>query len=131
VEFPQELSVFFGEAISPRLGTFIQITYDGGEGTVGIDNVSLRYANHGKLASKEVIYGLTLNNSPTVQDVWNTTPVWGFPFGPSDVAPAPAAAPMIAGSAPTRSGTVTSMARRRCTAPRSKAARIRRIRLRK
>src|SRR5439155_903632 len=28
VEFPQELSVFFGEAISPRLGTFIQITYD-------------------------------------------------------------------------------------------------------
>ncbi len=96
VEFPQELSVFFGEAISPRLGTFIQITYDGGEGTVGIDNVSLRYANHGKLASKEVIYGVTLNNSPTVQDVWNTTPVWGFPFGSSDVAPAPAAAPMIA-----------------------------------
>jgi hypothetical protein len=96
VAFPQELSVFFGEAISPRLGTFIQITYDGGEGSVAIDNVSLRYANHGTLASKEVIYGLTLNNSPTVQDVWNTTPVWGFPFGSSDVAPAPAAAPMIA-----------------------------------
>ena len=97
VEFPQQLSVFFGEAISPRLGTFIQITYDGAAGAVAIDNVSLRYANHGTLASKEMIYGLTLNNSPTVQDVWNTTPVWGFPFGSSDVAPTPAAAPLIDG----------------------------------
>ena len=94
--FPQELSVFFGEAISPRLGTFIQITYDGAEGTLAIDNVDLRYANHATVASKEVIYGVSLNNSPTVQDVWNTTPVWGFPFGSSGVAPAPAAAPLIA-----------------------------------
>ena len=89
VEFPQELSVFFGEAISPRMGTFIQITYDAAEGSVGIDNIDLRYANHGKLASKPILYGFTVNNSPTVQDVWNTTPVWGFPFGSSGVAPTP------------------------------------------
>src|SRR5947207_5718499 len=42
VEFPQELSVFFGEAISPRLGTLIEITYDGAEATLGIDNIDLR-----------------------------------------------------------------------------------------
>ena len=95
VEFPQELSVFFGEAISPRMGTFIQITYDATEGSVGIDNIDLRYANHGKLASKPILYGFTVNNSPTVQDVWNTTPVWGFPFGSSGVAPTPTATPMI------------------------------------
>ncbi len=95
VEFPQELSVFFGEAISPRLGTFIQITYDAAEGTVGVDNIDLRYANHGTLFSKRTIYGVTVNNSPTVQDVWNSTPVWGFPFGSSGVAPSPAAAPLI------------------------------------
>lgn len=95
VEFPQELSVFFGEAISPRLGTFIQITYDAAEGSVGIDNIDLRFANHGKLASKPVLYGFTVNNSPTVQDVWNSTPVWRFPFAASGVAPAPAAAPLI------------------------------------
>jgi hypothetical protein len=95
VEFPQELSVFFGEAISTRLGTFIQITYDGAEGSIGIDNIDLRYANHGTFASKPVLYGFTVNNSPTVQDVWNSTPVWGFPFGSSGVAPTPAAAPLI------------------------------------
>src|SRR5437868_8446126 len=95
VEFPQELSVFFGEAISPRLGTFIQITYDGAEGTLGIDNIDLRYANHAKLLSKRTIYGITVNNSPTVQDVWNSTPVWGFPFGSSGIAPSPTATPLI------------------------------------
>lgn len=96
VDFPQELSVFFGEAISPRLGTFIQITYDGAEGALALDNVDVRYANHGTFLSKPMLYGVTLNNSPTVQDVWNTTPVWGFPFGSSGVAPGPTAAPLIA-----------------------------------
>ena len=37
--------------------------------------------------STELAYGVTLNNSPTVQDLWNTTPVWGFPFIGSDAAP--------------------------------------------
>ncbi len=95
VEFPQELSVFFGEAISPRVGTFIQITYDAVEGTLGMDNIDLRYANRANVFSKRTIYGFTVNNSPTVQDVWNSTPVWGFPFGSSGVAPSPAAAPLI------------------------------------
>src|ERR1700745_185655 len=39
VEFPQQLSVFFGEAISPRMGTFIQITYDAVAGSGGMDNI--------------------------------------------------------------------------------------------
>jgi len=44
----------------------------------------------------DVNYGLTLNNNPTVSDIYNTTPVWGWPFTTSGVAPAPAASPMIA-----------------------------------
>ena len=35
----------------------------------------------------ELILGVTLNNNPTVQDVWNTTPAWGFPYAASSVAP--------------------------------------------
>jgi hypothetical protein len=30
---------------------------------------------------------VTLNNNPTVQDVWNTTPAWGFPYSNSSSAP--------------------------------------------
>jgi hypothetical protein len=97
VEFPQELSIFLGEEITPRLGTFIQLTYESAEGSIALDNVDLRYANHTEVASKPVIYGFTLNNNPTVQDVWNSTPAWGFPFSTSAVAPTPAAATLVDG----------------------------------
>lgn len=97
VAFPQELSVFLGEEITPRMGTFIQLTYDGAEGAIGLDNVDVRYANHAQVASHDMIFGFTLNNNPTVQDVWNSTPAWGFPFASSAVAPTPAAATLIDG----------------------------------
>ena len=97
VEFPQELSVFLGEEITPRMGTFIQITYEAAEGALVLDNVDLRYASHARLASRDMIFGFTLNNNPTVQDVWNSIPAWGFPFSSSSVAPTPAAATLIDG----------------------------------
>ena len=97
VELPDQLSLFLGEEITPRLGTFLQFTYSAPDGSFGIDNFDVRYANHGKLANKEVIYGLSLNNNPTVQDVWNSTPAWGFPWASSSVAPTPAAATLIDG----------------------------------
>ncbi len=97
VEFPQQLSLFLGEEITPSLGTFLQFTYDAASGAFGMDNVDVRLASHGRLASKEIIYGVSLNNNPTVQDAWNSTPAWRFPFASSSVAPTPAAAPLVDG----------------------------------
>lgn len=97
VEFPQELSVFLGEEITPRMGTFIQVTYEAAEGALALDNVDVRYANHAAVGKHDMIFGFTLNNNPTVQDVWNSTPAWGFPFSSSSVAPTPAAATLIDG----------------------------------
>ena len=48
-------------------------------------------------AAKELAYGVTLNNNPGVEDLWNDTPAWGFPWIASDSAPTPTAAPIIAG----------------------------------
>ncbi len=98
IELPDQLSLFLGEEITPRLGTFLQFTYSAASGSFGIDNFDVRYANHGKLAAKEVIYGFSLNNNPTVQDVWNSTPAWGFPWASSSVAPSPAAGTLIDGA---------------------------------
>ncbi len=97
VGFPQQLSFFFAGEITPRIGTFIQVTYDDIGAEFGWDNTDIRYANNTTIGSRSLIYGLTLNNNPTVQDVWNTTPAWGFPYAASAVAPAPAAATMIDG----------------------------------
>ena len=94
VEFPQQLSLFYGGQITPHIGAFIQITMDDESGTFGMGKTDIRYSNHSN-GKTPFIYGLTLNNNPTVQDVWNTTPAWGFPYTASGVAPTPGAAPMI------------------------------------
>ena len=37
-------------------------------------------ANTGKLGSYDVVYGISANNNPTVQDPWNTTPLGPSPM---------------------------------------------------
>ena len=89
VQFPSEMSLFLGGEITPHLGAFIQTTYSLSDGTFGLDMVDIRYANHTKIASNDLLYGITLNNRPTSQDVWNTTEAWGFPFVSPGSAPSP------------------------------------------
>jgi len=92
--FPQQLSLFYAGKIADGLGAFIQVTYDGAADHFGFDNTDIRYAHHLAFGgpndnSHELILGVTLNNNPTVQDVWNTTPAWGFPYSASSVSPTP------------------------------------------
>ena len=97
VGFPQELSLFVAGQITPHVGIFTQFTYSGADAAIGIDNVDLRWARHANLVNRDLLFGVTLHNNPTVQDVWNTVPAWGFPFMGSEVAPAPAASTVIDG----------------------------------
>jgi hypothetical protein len=93
---PQELSGFIAGRISSNMGLFSQFTYAGADGTFGIDNIDIRFASKATIGgSTDLAYGVTLNNSPSVQDLWNTTPVWGFPFIGSDAAPGGAASTLI------------------------------------
>ena len=97
-EFPQDISLFLSGAWTTHVGSFLQITYDTQGDHFSMDNTDIRYARQRKLGGKNWVYGLTLNNNPTVEDLWNTTPAWGFPFIESDVAPTPGAAPIIQGT---------------------------------
>ena len=93
VAFPQQLSVFYSGEVTPHIGTFIQMTYDGQR--FGMDNADIRYTNQSSLGSKSIVYGLTLNNNPAVQDVWNTSPAWRFPSATSAAAKNPAKSAII------------------------------------
>ncbi len=97
VSLPQQLSIFFGGEITPHIGGFIQVTYDDQRAAFGIDNIDLRYANQTELGSENLLYGVTLNNNPTVQDIWNSTPAWGFPYASSSVTASPLASTLIEG----------------------------------
>ena len=88
------ISFFWGGAITDHIGAFAQLTYNapppGGFGTDPFaahtwtwDNTDVRYANSTRFGSLSVTYGITANNGPTVQDPWNTTPAWGFPYAVS------------------------------------------------
>ncbi len=98
IAFPQQLSLFYSGIITPHIGTFIQITYSGESGTIEMDNIDIRYSNTTTLANKRLVYGFTLNNNPTLQDVWNSIPAWSFPYATSEIAPAPATSPLIEGA---------------------------------
>jgi hypothetical protein len=95
---PQQASVFYAGRIYDNLGGFVQVTYDGVENDMVLDLTDIRYARSATPKGRSVVYGLTLNNNPTVEDLWNTTPAWGFPYASSSVAPAPSAGTLIDGA---------------------------------
>lgn len=102
-----QASAFWGGAITDNIGAFAQVTYAGPPPggfadpfghTWSWDNTDVRYAKSTKLGNVDVVFGITANNNPTVQDVWNTTPAWSFPYANSNVAPAPATSTIIEGA---------------------------------
>jgi hypothetical protein len=97
-EFPQAASIFLAGAFSKHVGGFVQVTYDGQGDHFSWDNTDVRYANTGTIAGKSAVYGFTLDNNPGVEDLWNSTPAWGFPWVSTDVAPSPSAATIVDGT---------------------------------
>ena len=91
-------SVYLGGKILDNVGLFGQWTYQSAaqpknvlsgatiadQGHFGADNIDLRYADHyvgdDTRPVKDLIWGVSLNNNPTVTDVWNTVPAWGYPY---------------------------------------------------
>jgi len=99
VALPQQVSLFYAGKIAPNLGAFLQLTYSNDGGTIAIDNTDIRYANIAVLPDHQSLtYGLSLNNNPTVQDLWNSTPAFGFPYAGSNSAPGIPYATQIDGS---------------------------------
>ncbi|HKW38520.1 MAG TPA: hypothetical protein VJO54_11985, partial [Burkholderiales bacterium] len=91
--FPQQASLFYAGRIAPGLGAFVQITYDSESGNLHWDNTEIRYAKQLVGMSDALTWGVTANNNPTVQDVWNSTPAWQTPFDQkTSAAPVPGAA---------------------------------------
>jgi hypothetical protein len=96
---PQQASVFYGGKIVDRTGAFIQLTYDGTANAIALDNTDIRYGRSTLAGRKHFTYGLNINNNPTVEDPWNSTPAWGFPFAsPAVDVPTPTAATIIDGT---------------------------------
>jgi len=93
-----QVNLFFAGGMGQHLGAFVQATYNGISRTYNWDNTDIRATTTVDIKGNNVILGASLNNSPTVQDAWNTSPAWGFPYTTSSLGPTPGAAPLISGA---------------------------------
>ncbi|MGA8172541.1 MAG: hypothetical protein WB816_17160 [Methylocystis sp.] len=93
-----QTSLFYAGRVTPQLGAFAELEFDAVPRQLHIGNVDIRHAGEIELFEQDVLWGLTANNNPTVQDPWNSTPAWGFPYNRSALAPTPMAATRIDGS---------------------------------
>ncbi|MHB8668482.1 MAG: cytochrome C [Burkholderiales bacterium] len=104
-------SVFVAGKITNNLGLFTQVTYDNYagqsvaadgagagkfQGHTNADNMDFRYADHFINTSRDLIYGISLNNNPSVSDPWNTAPAW-MQYVP---VPSPTSSAFVDGNAP-------------------------------
>ena len=92
-----QVPLLYAGRITSGIGTLFQVTYDGVARQAHLDNVDIRHSREGDLLGVPVVFGLTVNNDPGVQDLWDSVPVWGFPYDQSRPAPKPPAAALVDG----------------------------------
>ncbi len=104
-------SLFIAGKVTENIGLFAQITYDNyaaqGVASDGIgagsfkghtsaDNIDLRYADRFIDSNRDLIFGVSLNNNPSVSDPWNTAAAW-MQYVP---VPSPSSSQFVDGNAP-------------------------------
>lgn len=92
-----QVSVFLAGRVNDHFGGFIQGTYSGVDHAFSLDNTDVRLTTAWMTGAHEVRGGISLNNGPTVQDPFNSSFAWGYPFVSSGLAPTPTAQPLLAG----------------------------------
>jgi hypothetical protein len=98
-------SIFLAGKITDNIGAFAQATYDpyatqSDQGTfhghTSADNIELRYADRFIDGGRDLLFGVSLNNNPSVSDPWNTAPAW-MQYVP---VPSPTSSRFVDGNAP-------------------------------
>jgi len=98
-------SLLLGGKVTDNIGAFAQVTYDpyatqdaNGRfhGHSNADNIDIRYADRFIGGQRDLIFGLSANNNPSVSDPWNTAAAW-MQYVP---VPSPTSSRFIDGNAP-------------------------------
>ena len=93
-----QVSLFLATRLSDHLGVFAQTTYSGDARHLNWDNADIRYARPLAFRGTTALVGVSVNNNPTVQDLWNSTPAWAYPYISSPLVPHGTAGPVISGT---------------------------------
>ena len=105
-----QFSIFYAGRIYDKLGAWLQETFNGPSQRTAWDNWDIRYADTVSLFGKDLVLGLSGNNNPMSQDLWNSSTAWGFPYATTGLAPTPAARTRIDGTYAQQMAGVTAYA---------------------
>src|SRR6202142_2697656 len=76
-QFPDQFSLVYAGAVSDQVGAWMQLTYNGQAGSVGVANIDIRSSDH--TSDNKWVWGVTANNYLTFQDVWNGIGSYAIP----------------------------------------------------
>ena len=91
-----QISVFLGGRINDYAGGLVQGTFNGVTSASHLDNSDVRLTAPFDVGNTELRIGLDVNNGPTVQDPFNSSYAWGYPYVASILVPTPTAQPLLA-----------------------------------
>ncbi len=92
-----QISVFLAGRVTDYAGGFVQGTFNGVTSATHLDNTDLRLTSPFEVKDTELRLGVDVNNGPTVQDPYNSSYAWGYPYVASILVPTPTAQPLLAG----------------------------------
>jgi hypothetical protein len=92
-----QVSLFVATRLTDHIGMFSQSTYSGVDRHFSWDNTDIRYARPLTVFGTDAVVGISVNNNPTVQDLWTSTPAWGYPYITSPLVPGASTGPVISG----------------------------------
>ena len=81
-------SLFLAGKVTDNIGAFVQVTYDpyatqssDGKfhGHSNADMIDIRYADRLIGPERDLIFGVSANNNPSISDPWNTASAWMQP----------------------------------------------------
>jgi hypothetical protein len=80
-----EASVYLAGRLAPKLGAYLKVMHSddpfnsGAARNTELQNADIRYTDTAKAGDRELLWGLSLNNNPGVQDPLDANQAWGFP----------------------------------------------------
>jgi len=80
-----EASLYVAGRLAPKLGAYLKVMHSddpfnsGAKRNTELHNVDIRFADTGRLAERDLLWGVSLNNNPGVQDPLDANQAWGFP----------------------------------------------------
>ena len=75
----QQVTGLYAGKVYGDLGAFVQVSLNPVTQQLWFDGSDVRYTKSFKLFGQDTVFGIDANNTPSIQDVWNTAAAWSFP----------------------------------------------------